>query len=475
MTLPVIVRGALYQSGNSAATTRAETYISPYIRAGWENWKLSLAEAQAAAESEDSAYKSRLAYYKMLTEAKSELQSQLARLQETSYKNGADVDKENFSAETKFAIEEADAANQARRTGAEEAGKNNRAEQQGRIDLYRSQLGLLGAKAQADATREASPSAVSKNADAIRGQVVAGYVPTGTFDPNDPTALREAVLDFKKKALARGDQIEDVRKGMDALVRSLEAVTPEVVKNKAFDNLFADQVLSSDLEKGATGNRKGPGGEPPATPGTNIPNTGYTAVGIERPEALVAKPADTSDLEAKLAALDAKLKAIDVSAPERKSLIEEARANYAKNFRGFPGAIKTPEPAPVVDRLYTTKVEAAKKTKQLFDAYNLDITDPVNAKEKDRVFQAYDPAMVDEINKLVEMSTYKTEPGVIEKQIQAKYEGAGKLSDAMAYYLFKKKTTRPTPPPPPPKEPTVTVNPPPVTTPTRTPGSIEAM
>ena len=435
MALPVTVRAPLYNSANSQATTRAETYVSPYIRAGWENWKLALAEAKANAEAEDSAYKARLAYYKILMEAKSELQKQLASLQEESYKNGANVDKENFSAEAKFAIEDADAQNQARRTAAEEAGKNNRAELGARTSVYGADLRLAGDREIANA----QPSKLTENADDIRGAIVGGY------DPSNPTAMREAVREFKQKAMKRGDQIEDVRKGMDALVRSLEAATPAKLRGPAIGNLMADTTLADDLLLGQRGNKKGVISTPPP-PDTNVSNSSYRAVSVDRPAPLVAKPADTSDLEAKLAALDAKLRAIDVSEPERKSLIEEARSIYAKNFRGFPGAIKAPTPKPTTDRLQATKIEAAKKAKQLFDAHSLDISDPVNVKERDRVFGSLDSGMQKMIDDLVNMRTSKTEPGVIEKQIQSQYEGTPQLADAMAYYIFKSKTTRvPTP------------------------------
>lgn len=446
MALPVTVRAPLYNGANSQATTRAETYVSPYIRAGWDNWKLALAEAQANAEAEDSAYKARLAYYKILLEAKSDLQKQLASLQEESYKNGANVDKENFTAETKFAIEDADAQNQSRRVAAEEAGKNNRAELNARTSVYSAQTKLSGERELAAAQREAQPANLTKNADDIRGRIVNEY------DPNDPTSLRKSVLLFKQQASARGDQAEDVKKGMDALLRSLESLTPDSVKAQAFDNLYADKVLLEDLKQGALGNKKG-GGTPapvPNAPNTNISNSGYRAVSVDRPAPLVAQAADTSDLEAKLASLDAKLRAIDVSEPERKSLIGEARALYAKNFRGFPGAIKAPASQPTTDRLQATKIEAARKAKQLFDAHNLDINDPVNVKEKERVFGAFDNSMQKVIDDLVNMRTSKTEPGVIEKQIQSQYEGTPLLADAMAYYLYKSKTTRvPTPVVPP--------------------------
>lgn len=85
-----------------------------------------------------------------------------------------------------------------------------------------------------------------------------------------------------------------------------------------------------------------------------------------------------------------------------------------------------------------------------FDAHNLDISDPVNVKEKERVFGAFDNSMQKVIDDLVNMRTSKTEPGVIEKQIQSQYEGTPLLADAMAYYLYKSKTTRvPTPVVPP--------------------------
>jgi len=444
MALPVTVRGGLYNPANSVPMTRAEAYVSPYIRAGWENWKLSLAEAQASAESEDSAYKSRLAYYKLLTEAKSDLQAQLARLQETSYKNGADVDKENFSAETKMAIENADADNTAKRTTVEQAGLSDRAELNADVAIFGTKSRLEGDRLLADAQKYNSASNLNPDSERDMKAASDGYL------PNVPGNYRATLLAYKTAAMNRpGAQIEDVRKEMDALSRTLDAKTNDpATLSAAKDAVAMDAVLAQDLQSGALGNKKSqpPGSTaPPPAPGTSLPTRSYTATHVTAPEPLVAKPADTSDLEAKLAALDAKLKAIDVSAPERKSLIEEARAVYAKNFRGFPGATKAPTPVstPVVDRLQSTKIEAAKKAKQLYDAYSLDITDPANATEKDRVFKAYDPSMIAEIDKLVTMATPKTEKGVIEKQIQAKYEGAGKLSDAMAYYLFKKKTTNP--------------------------------
>jgi len=448
MALPVTVRGGLYNPANSVPMTRAEAYVSPYIRAGWENWKLSLAEAQASAESEDSAYKSRLAYYKLLTEAKSDLQAQLARLQETSYKNGADVDKENFSAETKMAIENADADNTAKRTTVEQAGLSDRAELNADVAIFGTKSRLEGDRLLADAQKYNSASNLNPDSERDMKAASDGYL------PNVPGNYRATLLAYKTAAMNRpGAQIEDVRKEMDALSRTLDAKTNDpATLSAAKDAVAMDAVLAQDLQSGALGNKKSqpPGSTaPPPAPGTSLPTRSYTATHVTAPEPLVAKPADTSDLEAKLAALDAKLKAIDVSAPERKSLIEEARAVYSKNFRGFPGATKAqPKPVatPTPDRLQATKIEAAKKAKTLIDAWNLDIADPLNLERKTKVFKEFEDSEIkNTVDRLYDSKTDKTGDGVIEKQIQSQFEASGKLADAMAYYIYRVKTSRPTP------------------------------
>jgi hypothetical protein len=470
MAIPTTtVRGGLYNPANSAATTRAEAYVSPYIRAGWENWKLSLAEAQAAAESEDSAYKSRLAYYKMLQEAKSDLQAQLARLQETSYKNGADVDKENFSTETKIAIENAGADNTAKRTTVEQAGLGDRAELNADVTVFGTKSRLVGDRLLADAQRENQPPVLDSNAEAL----VATW--NGKYKPgSSPTALKETLDGYVRDVDARGVSPEDRNKGLEVLFRKLsEATPPGAAKDAALDNVALDTTLYDNIQKGALGNKKSSGfvtGPPPAAPGTNLPSRSYSPTMVAKPDPLVAKPADTSDLEAKLAALDAKLKAIDVSAPERKSLIEEARAVYSKNFRGFPGATKAqPKPVatPTPDRLQATKIEAAKKAKTLIDAWNLDIADPLNLERKTKVFKEFEDSEIkNTVDRLFDSKTPKTEAGVIEKQIQSQFENTGQLADAMAYYIYRVKTTRPVAAAPNvPEVKAITVNPPNLNTP----------
>ena len=93
------------------AGIRATQYLNPYVRAGWDNWKLALAEAEMWAKQDASEYDAKLKQYEVLYDLRKQLEGDLARLQLEAEKAGAEAAKVVFQEGQDAALANASATN----------------------------------------------------------------------------------------------------------------------------------------------------------------------------------------------------------------------------------------------------------------------------------------------------------------------------------------------------------------------------
>jgi len=171
---------------------RARSYQNAYIRAGWSNWKTSLAAAEKQIEQEGENYRKKLDYLAGLQEALTKASADLAALTKERQKTLADLETVGFKAAEDRALEQAklDA----------EAGKAN-ADQRNKI--YLAKLKEAGDTARLNAelqTKAAIATAEQRTRLAIEESQAQGRAektaqPLKTFDINTEL-IDQSIRDF---------------------------------------------------------------------------------------------------------------------------------------------------------------------------------------------------------------------------------------------------------------------------------------
>ena len=102
---------------------RARSYQNAYIRAGWSNWKTSLASAEKQIEEEGQNYRKKLDYLAGLQEALTKASSDLAALTKERQKTLADLETVGFKAAEDRALEQAKLDAEAGKANADQRNK----------------------------------------------------------------------------------------------------------------------------------------------------------------------------------------------------------------------------------------------------------------------------------------------------------------------------------------------------------------
>jgi hypothetical protein len=472
------------------AGIRATQYVNPYIRAGWDNWKLALAEAEMWAKQDASEYDAKLKQYEVLYDLRKQLEGDLAKLQLEAEKAGAEAAKVVFQEGQDAALANASATNTASKLLFEQTELNKRATADNVLSRYTAELSQAGmdkrlAFSEAAATNRFNINEQNQTANAgVAGrsgrptslgdyqnpQIFASSY--SAYDPTNPASLNNVIDSYRSQVDAsraagvpkdEGAIVSDVARLVQALQASPNGatvdptlLTPEnqdlVINGLGFNSEGGPRNMSYNTWK--SGGTKGPAAQAPMPGGLGPSNVARPGVGIAAPTegpavervgvGTLEKPDFTAaqfELEKKLVGLERQLSAIDLTAPERTSLIDQARKIYGEKFRGFPGAIREPQKPPVqTDRWASTKLAAAKRAKELEGLYRTDASDPLNKKALDNVIGSLNSSVTSTIDQLFAQRTPKTDPNVIPSSIMKLYSSdPGVLEDAMTYYIYKKK------------------------------------
>lgn len=481
---------------------RITQYVNPYIRAGWDNWKLALAEAEMWAKQDASEYEAKLKRYETLFTLRKQLEGDLAKLQLEAQKAGQDAALTVFKAAQDAALQNAEEANRASRDLFEQGELNKRATADNILSKYKAELGEAGVNARAvfsetaetqrfnvneqnQATNAGTVGRSSKKTDLGDPQNPQIYANAyAAYDPNNPASINNVIATYNTQV--ESSQASNVVKDKGGKISDLARLVLALQADSRFGTTVDPSLLSGDNAKlvieGAQFNAEGgprnmsyeafrsganrgpvqqapmpggigPLGVPSPEVGVSAPSRGPTVtqaevVGtLEKPDFAAAQ----AELEKKLSDLEVQLGALDLKPMERTSLIDTARKIYGEKFRGFPGAIREPVGT---DRWASVKLAAAKRAKELEGLYRTDASDPLNQKALQGFLGSLSGEVTSTIDRLFSQKTDKTDPSVIPSSIMKLYSSRPKqLEDAMTYYLYKKKReeakvpTQPTPAP----------------------------
>lgn len=473
------------------AAQRITQYVNPYIRAGWDNWKLALAEAEMWAKQDASEYEAKLKRYEVLFSLRKQLEGDLAQLQLEAEKAGAQAATTVFKAAQDVALQNASALNTASKELFQQTELNKRATADNVLSQYTAELSQAGQDRRAEFSERAQTERFNvneQNQASNAGTAGRSSRPTSlgdyqnpqifasaysSYDPNNPATLNNVIESYRRQVDAtrapgtpkdEGAIVSDLAR----LVQSLQAgpngatvdptlLSPEnqqmVIDGLGYNAEGGPRNMSYNAWK--AGGTRGPTGQAPS-PGTIAP------AGVPRPSVGVSAPAkgpevtlaevagelqrpdfsqEEAQLQQKLGQLEAQLQALDLKPMDRTSLIDTARKIYGEKFRGFPGAIREPAKAPVqTDRWASVKLAAAKRAKELEGLYRTDASDPLNQKALQGSLGSLSGEVTSTIDSLFAQKTPKSDPSVIPSSIMKLYSGdPGQLEDAMTYYLYKKK------------------------------------
>lgn len=418
MAIPVKVAGrtnGLNPLDTLQAQNRAAQYVNPYVRAGWDNWKLALAEAELNIKQDQSAYDAKLDQYQALAKMRLSLEQDLSKLQLDAGKLGFDAAKTMYQEAQDNARLNANLLSDSMTTQFEEAGKNKRAALDAAISQRNTDVRA--------AVDEKTGGVAGRNTNATATQRFDQAFRTG-----DPVAATRAYLDTISTSTEVGVDKTPVTVGRDLAKR---------LGDKLGDPSVLASLPIAAIEAISAYKRSGEPVELPGQIDTGLSTGSLGAPTVKAPQGTLQAPDFTEqekELRLRLAKLASQMEGLGLDEQEKVSLIDEARNVYQTKFKGFPGAKQDP--------LRDLKLRAAEKVKKLEEAYatRLDVD---NESTWNSALAEYDDDVKAQVIPLVRSMNDKTDPKGVTTQLRKQYsDSPDKLEQAMSLYTFYKRADR---------------------------------